>query len=72
MLTAQVNDSISWDNQTSVAHQICSGQGTKKTELTNRIPKYGSSDAYSPQAAGTVNYYCSLHDGENGTIEVKK
>lgn len=70
VLTAQTNDSISWNNQTSQAHQICTGQGAAKTELTKRIPKKGSSDAYSPQATGTINYYCCLHTGETGTIEV--
>ena len=72
VLTAQLNDSISWNNLTGKAHQICSGEGAKQTQLTNRIPKNGSSDAYSPQATGTINYYCCLHEGETGTIKVVK
>jgi plastocyanin len=70
VLTAETNDSISWNNLTSKAHQICTGQGDAQTQLTNRIPKHKSSDAYSPQATGTIDYYCCLHDGETGTIEV--
>jgi len=68
VLTAETNDSISWDNQTNLEHQICTGNGT---QLTNRIPKYGSSSAFSPQNAGTINYYCCIHKDETGTIEVK-
>ena len=70
VLSAETNDLISWDNQTSQAHQICSGEGSAQTQLTNRIEAHGSSDGYSPQATGTVDYYCCLHKGETGTIEV--
>jgi plastocyanin len=70
VLTAQTFDLISWNNQTSQAHQICTGEGADKTELTGRIAAFGSSDGYSPQATGTIDYYCSLHKGETGTIEV--
>lgn len=70
VLTAETNDSISWNNLSGKVHQICTGQGADKTQLTNRIPKNGPSDAYSPQSIGTINYYCCLHSGETGTIEV--
>jgi len=70
VLTAQAFDQISWNNQTEEPHEIWSGQGDEKTQLTGRIEGYGSSDAYSPQAPGTIEYYCSLHVGEIGTIEV--
>jgi len=75
VLTAETGDSISWDNQTSLPHQIVSGEGDQQTQLTNRIPPRGSSGAFSPQpltppAPFTINYYCSLHRGETGTIEV--
>ena len=68
VLNAQANDSISWDNQTDEEHQICTDPNP--TPLTNVIPAYGSSDAFSPQTTGTINYYCCKHSGEKGTIEV--
>jgi plastocyanin len=70
VLTAETNDSISWDNQTAKVHQICTDQDGKQVQLTKPIPKYGSSDAFSPQATGTIDYYCCKHKGETGTIEV--
>jgi plastocyanin len=70
VLTAQTFDLISWNNQTTQPHQICTGKGSDKTELTDRIAAHGSSGGYSPQSTGTINYYCCLHDGETGTIEV--
>jgi plastocyanin len=77
VLTAQANDQISWNNLTGQVHQICTGQGAEQTQLTRRIPANGSSDAYSPQTSPTppatsytIDYYCCLHTGETGTIEV--
>jgi plastocyanin len=70
VLTAQTFDLISWNNQTDQPHQICSGEGDEETQLTNRIAARGSSDGYSPQTTGTISYYCCLHEGEIGTIEV--
>lgn len=70
VLTAQTFDLISWNNQTGQPHQICSGEGAEKTELTDRIAAGGSSGGYSPQSTGTIDYYCCLHAGEIGTIEV--
>lgn len=70
VLTAETFDQISWNNQTGEPHEIWSGQGAGKTQLTGRIAPYASSGGYSPQSAGTTDYYCSLHDGEVGTIEV--
>jgi plastocyanin len=70
VLTAETTDSISWNNQTRQTHEIWTGEGAAKTQLTAPIGPQKSSGAYSPQATGTINYYCSLHEGENGTIEV--
>lgn len=70
VLTVETFDLISWNNQTGEPHQICTGEGADQTQLTNRIAPHGSSDGYSPQSTGTIDYYCCLHEGETGTIEV--
>lgn len=77
VLIVQPNDQISWNNLTTQAHQICSGQGADQVQLTKSIPANRSSDAFSPQTAPTppatsynIDYYCCLHSGENGRIEV--
>jgi plastocyanin len=71
VLTAETNDSISWNNQTNLEHRIYTESGGAEVHLTGLIPAYGSSDAFSPQNVETIDYYCCLHPDEKGTIEVK-
>lgn len=72
VLTAETNDSISWNNQTNLEHRIYTESNGTEVHLTGLIPAYGSSSAFSPQNTGTIDYYCCIHDGEKGTIEVKQ
>ena len=70
-LNAETNDSISWNNQTDEDHRIyTTEQDGTEVHLTGLIPKYGSSNAFSPQNAETIVYYCCMHPDEKGTIEV--
>jgi hypothetical protein len=75
VLTAQWNDSISWNNQTDLEHRLYTESNGAEVHLTGLIPKYGSSDAFSPQQPTgitelTIDYYCCMHPGEKGTIKV--
>lgn len=78
-LQAQTGDAVSWNDQTGDFHQICLKDTTTTpatiTDITDEIPKYGSSTPAFVIAApsaipATVTYYCARHDGEEGTIEV--
>jgi plastocyanin len=69
-LQVDVQDLISWNNLTSEPHEIYTKTETGPTPLTDLIQPDESSNGYAPQTAGTIEYYCNLHDGEIGTIEV--
>lgn len=69
-LQAQATDVVSWNNQTTEEHEIWQTGGS---QLTNRIPAGQSSSPACPvtgTAPTTMEYYCKLHEGETGTIDV--
>lgn len=82
-LQAQLNDLISWNNQTKQEHEIwlTDAEYTPQRALTDEIAPYKSSyPGYVPQQADvipatnpptfpqTVYYACSIHPDERGTI----
>jgi plastocyanin len=74
-LQAQVNDMVSWNNQTEQEHEIWQTSGGQVTQLTQQIdPGMSSTPGYivtgTAGTAGTIEYYCSIHDGETGSIDV--
>lgn len=75
-LQAQSGDLVSWNNQTADPHEIWVNDTTGSTQITDRIEKYQSSfPAYvTPQSTSsteqTIDYYCSLHENEQGRIVV--
>lgn len=84
-LQAQLNDIVSWSNQTDEDHQlwITNSSYHPLRVLTNRIPAHQSSspayitrqqDAYQasppPPAATTIYYCCAMHPDEYGTIDL--
>jgi len=72
-LQAQVGDLVSWANKTEQEHEIWETGGGK---LTDTIPPHqpstpGTIVALSGGATtGTLDYYCSIHPTEKGTINV--
>ena len=75
VLTAQFGDSISWNNQTDLEHRLYTESNGAEVHLTGLIPKYGSSNAFSPQQPTginelTIDYSCCFPPGEKGTIKV--
>lgn len=72
-LQAQVGDLVSWNNQTAQEHEIWQTGGG---QLTRQIDAGGSSTpgyivALTGTAkTGTIDYYCSIHEGEKGAIDV--
>jgi plastocyanin len=65
----QVGDSIIWSNNDSVAHFPTPVDQTF-VFMANQIAAQSTSPAYAPDQPGSINYVCSLHPGESGTIEV--
>ena len=71
-LQAQVNDMVSWNNQTSQEHEIWQTGGGRITEQiepgTSTTP--GNIVTGTPGTTGTIDYYCSIHPEETGSIAV--
>ena len=69
-LQAQKNDLVCWNNQTNQEHEISIGD----ERITNQIAPFTSSNPGYIVTANTtpssIEYYCSIHPEEKGTIEV--
>jgi len=67
-------DQIIWSNKDSIPHYpgLVNEDGTIDTAffMPNQIAKDSTSPAFSPGVAATLNYACSLHPGETGSIQV--
>lgn len=62
-----VGQKVTWHNDESVPHDVKADSGASFSSET-----FGKDKAYSwtPDAAGTVTYECTLHPGMEGTIDV--
>ena len=74
-LEVQVLTQIFWTNNDSNAHWPglveTDGSINKTFFMPNQIAGGGDTSAvFSPSLAGTLNYACSLHPTEKGTIKV--
>lgn len=66
---AEVGDQIIWSNDDNVPHfPTPAGRGYQF--MPNQIAAHSTSPAFAPGTAGTINYFCSLHPSETGTIVV--
>jgi len=67
-------DQIIWANNDTIPHWpgLVNEDGTidKTFFMPNPIAKDSTSPTFSPGVATTLNYACSLHAGENGSIQV--
>jgi plastocyanin len=65
----QVGDVIFWSNDDKVAHWP-GLPGQADAFIANKIAKNSTSSVFAPGTPGTINYICSLHEGESGVIQV--
>jgi plastocyanin len=72
---AAPGDQIFWANNDDAAHWpgLLNPDGSINETffIPNQIAPHSTSDAFSPGASGTLNYACSLHPDEKGTIQVQ-
>jgi plastocyanin len=69
--TPQVNvgDLVFWSNDDTVAH-FPGLAGNPTAFMSNQIAAGSSSPNFAPAKISTINYICSLHEGETGVINV--
>lgn len=65
----QPGDNIVWANNDSVPHWP-GVTGNPAFFMPNQIAPNSTSSAFTPTAAGNINYFCSLHPDVKGTIQV--
>ena len=65
----QVGDQIIWSNNDTVPHFPTPLDPTF-VFMENQIAAQSTSPAFAPDTTGTIEYVCSLHKDETGTIEV--
>ena len=66
----EVGDQIFWSNADTLAHFPEPGSPTTYGFMTNQIAAQSTSPGFAPSTPGTINYHCSLHPAETGTITV--
>jgi plastocyanin len=68
-ISAPTSSCISWNNCTSEPHQVTEGTFSTDPILAgdSSRPDY----VIDPTATGTITYYCTMHEGESGTITVE-
>ena len=64
---AQVGQAITWRNDEAIRHNVVATTGA-----SFRSPVFGEGGTfrYTPSAAGTIQYVCTLHPGMTGTLKV--
>lgn len=68
-ITVKVGQKIHWTNTDTPPHTVTASSGAK-FDSGNMNP--GATFDYTPTKAGTIKYYCQIHQGQTGTITVTK
>ena len=66
-IKAKVGQKITWSNDDPAAHTVTAKSGG---ELDSGTIAQGSSFSFTPQQAGTIEYFCEIHPSMVGTIDV--
>jgi plastocyanin len=64
-ITVKVGQKIHWTNNDGYVHNVTATKG--ETFQSDSIDGGGTFD-YTPEKAGTIDYVCTIHSGQSGTI----
>ena len=65
-ITAKVGQTIKWTNADSVDHNVSADSAGIKSDNLGE----GDTFEYKPDKAGKIDYVCTIHPGQDGTIDV--
>jgi len=68
-IRAKVGQKITWTNDDAAAHTVTAKSGG---ELDSGNLAQGASFSFTPERAGTIEYFCAIHPTMLGTIEVSE
>jgi plastocyanin len=66
-ITAKVGQKIKWTNDDGYAHNVTAVKGA---DFQSDNVDGGGIYEYTPTKAGTIDYVCTIHSGQRGTITV--
>jgi plastocyanin len=66
-IQAKVGQKITWTNDDAAPHTVTGKSGG---DLDSGSLAQGASFSFTPSQAGTIAYFCAIHPGMVGTIEV--
>ena len=70
-ITAKVGQKIEWENTDGqIPHTVTST--TDGVDFDSGNMQAGAKFDYTPKKAGTIDYVCTIHSGQTGTITVTK
>jgi len=58
---------ITWTNDDAVAHTVTARKGA---DFDSGTINAGGTFSFTPRKAGTIDYVCTIHPGQTGTITV--
>ncbi len=65
--TGKVGQAVTWRNDEAIRHNVVATSGA---DFRSPIFGEGETFRYTPKAAGTIQYVCTLHPGMTGTLQV--
>ena len=69
-ITVKVGQKIEWTNTDTPPHTVTSTTDSAKFDSGTMQP--GAKFDYTPTKAGKIDYVCTIHSGQTGTITVTK
>ena len=69
-ITVKVGQKIEWTNTDTPPHTVTSQ--TKSADFDSGTMQPGATFSYTPTKAGKIDYICTIHAGQTGTITVTK
>jgi plastocyanin len=67
-VTVKVGQTVRWSNQDPVAHTVTAESGAT---FDSPLPAGGTFE-FTPTKPGKINYRCTIHQNQSGTITVTK
>lgn len=68
-ITAKVGQKIVWTNNEAIVHNVTATEGA---DFESDSLSEGDTFEFTAKAAGTIDYVCTIHPGQNGSITVTK
>jgi plastocyanin len=66
-LTVKAGQRITWTNDDAVAHTVTARKGA---DFDSGTINSGGTFSFTPRRAGAIDYVCTIHPGQTGTITV--